>query len=110
MTLSFTALFCMDLIVAVPTMAYYYYWGIFVPTKKKFNKKQIMSHIKLAYAFNAFTILYLPVMLLAYLYTNLLYQFQEIFTHTSIIMLVIILVFEYVNYYSLVEYETKRVI
>ncbi len=109
MALSFTALFSIDLIVAIPTIVYYYYWGVVALKKKKFSKKQILSHLKLAYGLNAFTILYLPVMLLAYLYANLLYQFPKIFTQTSLIMLIIILVFEYVNYYSLVEYETKRI-
>ncbi|MFO7872498.1 MAG: hypothetical protein R6U26_02525 [Candidatus Undinarchaeales archaeon] len=97
-----------DIILAVPTIAYYYKWGIAAPKSGKHSSEKIMKHLERAYGLTAALIVTIPVLLLWYLYVTLLHLYLTIFINTAVIMLILIAVMEYINYYSFENYEKKR--
>lgn len=107
--MSFLYLIFADVLIALPTVSYYYYWGIVAPEKGKHEEKHILKHLKRAYILTAATILIIPSLLLWYLYSTLLHLYFRIFIHSVIIIGVLIAVLEYINYYNFENYEKKRI-
>ncbi len=106
--MSLIYLIAADIILAVPTITYYYKWGIAAPKRGEHSNEKIMKHLERAYGFTAALIVIIPVLLLWYLYVTLLHFYLTIFINTAVIMLILVAVMEYINYYSFENYEKKR--
>lgn len=101
--MDFLTLLALDLIVAVPCLTYYL-WSVIIKGKKA-NADILVKLTKNAYIFTAFTIIYIPLLLLSFLYINLLRTFPLIFIQTALVIAILIVVFEYINYYSYINFE-----
>ena len=112
MAMSFFSLMLSTFLVALPAIGYYVYWAIW-STRQRLTPEQkdaILQHTKQAYIVIAAVIVYIPGMLVYFLYQNILYQFPSIFRMTLIIFGVLTAVFEVVNFFSYKYYEKKRII
>jgi hypothetical protein len=106
--MEFLTLILLELAAALPIIFYYTYWGIMQPGKRGRKRKDLLAKIKNAYIMTGVAILYMPLVLLYFLYENLLYLHHDIFVQTGIVIGVIIAIFEVVNYYSYFNYEMVR--
>lgn len=112
MAMSFLTLMVSTFIVAIPAIAYYLYWAIWVTRVRltEEQKAEVLRHTKTAYIIIALVIVYIPGMLVYFLYTNLLYQFPDIFKITIVIFSILTFVFEVINVLSYRYYERKKII
>ena len=106
--MEFLTLILLQLAAALPIIFYYMYWGIMQTSKKGRKKKDLLAKIKNAYVMTGIAILYMPLVLLYFLYENLLYLHHDIFVQTGVVIGVIIAIFEVANYYSYFSYEEVR--
>lgn len=112
MAMTFLALIVSTFVVAIPAIAYYIYWAI-LSTRQRLTvgqKETVLKHTKTAYIIIGGVIVYIPGMLVYFLYTNILYQFPSVLRLTLIIFAILTSVFEVVNYLSYHYYERKRII
>jgi len=112
MAMTFLTLILSTFIVAIPAIAYYMYWAIWF-TRKKLTieqKEQVLRHTKIAYLIIAVVIIYIPSMLVYFLYTNILYMFPSILKLTFAIFSILTFIFEIINFFSYRYYERKRII
>jgi len=110
--MSFVTLILSTFLVALPAIGYYVYWAIW-STRQRLTPGQkdiILRHTKHAYIVIAAVIVYIPGMLVFFLYQNILHQFPSIFRATLVIFAILTLVFEVVNLFSYKYYEKKRII
>ena len=112
MAMTFLTLMVSTFIVAIPSIAYYIYWAIWAARKRMTpeQKDRVLSHTKTAYIIIAFVIVYIPSMLVFFLYQNILYQFPSVLRLTLIVFSILTFVFEIVNFLSYRYYERKRII
>ena len=106
MGLNFFHFIILELLVGIPNIYYYYIWGV-KETDKSISNKEILKHVKYAYIFTAFTIVYLPSLLYYFLFSNFGF-YTELMQTTGLVLLTVIVIFEAVNYYSYIMYEKKR--
>ena len=112
MAMNFLTLILSTFLVALPAIGYYIYWAIW-STRQRLTPEQkdvILQHTKQAYVVIAVVIVYIPGMLVFFLYQNILYQFPSIFRMTLVIFGILTAIFEVVNYLSYKYYEKKRII
>lgn len=103
--MNFISLLVLDLIIAVPTMLFYYREVIM--KEKLLSPRERHSRVLAAYELTAFTIAYMPLLLVYYLYINIMKYFPMMFFQTFMLILILITIFEYINYYSYLHYEKK---
>jgi len=107
--MEFETLILIDLIVAIPCILYYYEWGIRRAKKTAGEeKKRVAMHLKNAYIFCGAVIAFIPIMLLYFLYVNLLAKFPTLFMQSAVMTVVLIFMLEVLNYYSYKHFENAK--
>lgn len=106
MPVQFSTILIADLLVSIPIILYYYKYGVMQRQRKGAFRAEFQIHVRNAYALTGFAVAVIPSLLVYYLWDNLLKLYPAIFMQTAFVMLILILIFEYVNYYSYVHYES----
>ena len=106
MPVQFSTILIADLLVSIPIILYYYKYGVMQRQRKGAMRSEFQIHVRNAYALTGFAVAIIPSLLVYYLWDNLLKLYPAIFMQTAIVMLILILIFEYVNYYSYIHYES----
>ena len=108
MPVQFSTILAIDFLISIPIIAYYYRYGVARTHKLGGLKSDLRTHVRNAYALTGFAVVAIPSLLAYYLWDNLLKLYPQLFLQTAIVMSIMILIFEYVNYYSYVHYESGR--
>ena len=105
MPIQFSTILIADLLVSIPIILYYYKYGVMQRQRKGAFREEFQIHVRNAYALTGLAVVTIPSLLVYYLRDNLLKLYPQIFNQTLIVMVILILIFEYVNYYSYIHYE-----
>ena len=108
MAIQFSTILLMDFLIAIPIILYYYHYGVAHPQKRGVLTAAFREHIRNAYALTGIAVVLIPTLLVFYLWDNLLKLYPRLFFQTAAVMVILVLIFEYVNYYSYVHYEGTR--
>lgn len=108
MPVQFSTILAIDFLIAIPIIAYYYKYGVTGSQRKGALKSEFKIHVRNAYALTGLAVFVIPSLLVWYLWDNLLKLYPQLFVQTTVVMATLILIFEYVNYYSYVHYESGR--
>ena len=112
MAMSFLTLIVSTFIVAIPAIGYYIYWALW-STRQRMTPEQkeaVLRHTKMAYVIIALVIVYIPSMLVYFLYTNILYQFPPLFRLTVAVFAILTFIFEIISLFSYRYYERMRIV
>jgi hypothetical protein len=107
--MNFTSMMALVVFIGLPPVLYYLYWSLKL-SRNKFNAKErrvIAPKIKEAYFLSALSIFTVPSMLLYFLYINLLFAYPAVFLQTSLVIGIVILSFEMINFLSYEYYDKK---
>ncbi|MFH1786445.1 MAG: hypothetical protein ABH829_02250 [archaeon] len=96
--------------VAIPALMYYLYWDKWAKSRKLSvrEKRLMLEHTKMAYLFIGIVVLYIPAVLLYFLYSNFLYMYPMVWRLTIILFVFLVLGFEIMSLLNYVFYEKKR--
>ena len=108
MAVQFGTILAIDFLVSIPIIAYYYYYGVMSQQRRGSSMSAFRNHLRNAYALTGLAVVLIPALLVYYLWDNLLKLYPQLFFQTAAVMAILVLIFQYVNYYSYVHYEGNR--
>jgi len=101
----------LEFIVVLPIVIYNIYWS-FYRTRGSLSKKDaedLMFHLKWAYILISVVTVYIPSLLVYFLYVIMQPLFPTLFVQFSLVLLVFIILFEVLNYHTFYIYGKSKI-